>query len=481
MDGFDFATILPVLIITVWACVLLLVDLLIPKRREAITAQLAVVGMLAALVVSLLQFGEQAITADGMIIKDGYSSFLQIIFLFSGIIGTVQAHDYLKRRDIMRGEYYVLILFAISGMMFMAQAADLMMVFISLELLSLPLYVLSGFASPEQKSEESALKYFLLGAFASGFMAFGIAMVYGGTQSTAFAGIMAAIQSGTATLSYVLIGAGMILTGLGFKIAAVPFHMWTPDVYEGAPTSVTAFMSVGAKVAGFAALLRIFLTAFPELGASWQPVAMWIAALTMAWGNVAAIGQSNIKRMLAYSSIAHAGYVLMALPAAMAVGATQDAISGALFYLLAYAITNFGAWGVVIALEKADGKGLELDDFAGLYGKRPWLAIAMLIFMLSLTGIPPMAGFMGKFYIFRTALNADLVWLALIGVTTSLISAFYYLRVVIKMFMVPGEPETRSNGWLNATIWLTAIATLLLGLFPGPALELVNIAGMLIP
>ena len=242
-----------------------------------------------------------------------------------------------------------------------------------------------------------------------------------------------------------LIGAGMILVGLGFKVAVVPFHMWTPDVYHGAPSSVTAFMSIGAKAGGFAALLRVFLAAFPELSSAWAPLAMWIAALTMAWGNIAAIAQKNIKRMLAYSSIAHAGYIMMALPAASDPGVAPEALRAALFYLLGYAITNLGAWSVVMAMEKAEGTGLAIEDYAGLSNRRPGFALAMALFMLSLTGMPPTVGFIGKFYIFRAAIDADLIWLALVGVITSLISAYYYLRVIVVMYMRAGEPETRSE------------------------------------
>jgi NADH-quinone oxidoreductase subunit N len=271
----------------------------------------------------------------------------------------------------------------------------------------------------------------------------------------------------------------MILVGLGFKVAAVPFHMWTPDVYQGAPSAVVAFMSVGAKAGGFAALLRVFVVAFPDLAASWGPVAMWIAALTMTWGNVAAIAQSNIKRMLAYSSIAHAGYILMALPAAAQSAVAPDAISAAIFYLMAYIFSNVGAWAVVLTLERTENKGLALEDYAGLSRSRPIVALAMTIFMLSLTGLPPTVGFVGKFFIFRAALDAGLVWLAIVGVVTSLISAYYYLRVVVMMYMRPGEPETRSEGWLNSTVGISAILTILLGILPGPILALAERSGFL--
>jgi NADH-quinone oxidoreductase subunit N len=475
MDLHDINAILPFLIVVGWATILLLIDLFIPSDRKAITAVLAAAGLVAALVFVALQFGTSREVFGGMIVVDGFSSFLQILFAGTGIIAIMQAYDYLKRRGIERGEYYTLLLFTLSGMMLMAMAGDLIVVFLALELLSIPLYVLAGFARPNADSEESALKYFLLGAFASGFVVYGIALVFGATGTTSLAGIFEA--AGSTPHPFLLVGGALVLVGFGFKVAAVPFHMWTPDVYQGAPSAVAAFMSVGAKAGGFAALLRVFIAAFPSFAGIWAPLAMWVAALTMAWGNVAAIAQTNIKRMLAYSSIAHAGYVLIALPAAASTGIAPEAIRAALFYLLGYAFTNLGAWGVVLAMEKADGDGLAIEDYAGLGKRKPALALAMALFMLSLTGMPPTIGFIGKFYIFRAAIDADLIWLAIIGVLTSLISAYYYLRVIVVMYMREGEPETRSESWLNASVWLTALGTLLFGLIPGPVLQLASRVG----
>jgi NADH-quinone oxidoreductase subunit N len=472
IKGTDLYPLLPFIIVTGWACVLLLVDLFIPKDRKGITAILASLGLIAAMVATILRYGETSVSFSGMIVEDGFSIFLQIIFLAVGLAGITLAYDYIKRREIQRGEYYTLLLFTVGGMMLMALAGDLVVVFLAIELLSIPLYVLSGFARPEEESEEAAMKYFLLGAFASSFIVYGIALVFGATQTTQLGEIVIAVQSASANTALLVVGAGLILVGLGFKVAAVPFHMWTPDVYQGAPSSVTAFMSVGAKAGGFAALLRVFIAAFPDLAESWSVLVMMIAALTMTWGNVAAIAQPNIKRMLAYSSIAHAGYILMILPAAADSQIAPDAISAALFYILAYAISNLGAWGVVLAMEKKGGGGLNLEDYAGLGTKNPGLALAMAIFMFSLTGVPPTAGFMGKFYIFRAVIDADLIWLAIIGVITSLISAYYYLRIIIIMYMRPGEPETRSETWLDTTVMVTGLLTVLLGILPGPLLAL---------
>jgi NADH-quinone oxidoreductase subunit N len=379
----------------------------------------------------------------------------------------------LKRNQIERGEYYVLLMFSISGMMLMGMSADLIMVFLSLELLSIPLYVLAGIAAPRLDSEEAALKYFLLGAFSSGFVVYGAALIYAATGATAIEGILAALSAGAVEMGLLSVGAALFMVGLGFKVAVVPFHMWTPDVYHGAPTSVTAFMSVGAKAAGFAALLRVFVLAFPSLSGEMMPVMWVLAALTMILGNLVAIAQSNIKRMLAYSSIAHAGYILMALAPYGDTSVAADSVASALFYLVAYALTSFAAWAVVIALEWRAGpdegsKGLSMSDYAGLGRKRPALAAVMAVAMLSFTGFPPTLGFVGKFYLFRTVLEGGFVGLALIGVLTSLVSAYYYLRVVVIMYMQEGEPQVHSENWLYTVAYGAGIATVLLILFSEP-------------
>jgi NADH-quinone oxidoreductase subunit N len=326
--------------------------------------------------------------------------------------------------------------------------------------------VLAAFNNRQTGSEEAGLKYFLLGAFSTGFVVYGIALVFGATGSTSLYGIMAAAAAGTSSL-LLSFGAALLLVGFGFKVAAVPFHMWTPDVYQGAPTSVTAFMASGAKVAGFAALMRVFSIAFPSLSADLTPVLAGLAAITMIVGNLVAISQSNIKRMLAYSSIAHAGYILMAFVPYGNLDVMPVSVAAGLFYLVSYAVTNFGAWGVVIALEKAENKGLEISDYAGLGRKYPLLAAAMTIFMLSLIGLPPTIGLVGKFYLFRAVmLDGHFLWLALVGVITSLISAYYYLRVVVTMYMQDGEPQAENEFWLNFTWGLAALVTVVLSFVP---------------
>ncbi|MBI3163016.1 MAG: NADH-quinone oxidoreductase subunit N [Chloroflexi bacterium] len=465
MTQTDFSTLLPLTILTTWACVLLLVDLFIPKDSKGVTAFLSALGLSVALGFSITQIGFTGTGFNGMVILDGFSIFANLLILTGGLLGIALAYGYIKRMGIERGEYYTLLLFSVAGMMLMAQAADLIVVFLALEMLSIPLYVLAAFARPNLQSEEAGVKYFLLGAFATGFIVYGTALVFGATGSTSFDVILAFASNETPSL-LLTIGAALLLVGFGFKVAAVPFHMWTPDVYQGAPTSVTAFMSSGAKIAGFAALLRVFATAFPSLSVDMTDILWALAALTMIVGNVTAISQTNIKRMLAYSSIAHAGYMLMAFVPYGNKDVMPISIVAGLFYLVAYVVTNFGSWGVVIALEKAEGRGLEIADFAGLAKKYPALAAAMTVFMLSFIGFPPTLGMIGKFYLFRAAIAGGYSGLAIIGVVTSLVSAYYYLRVVVNMYMREGDPVVEREFWLNFTTAVTAIATVALSFVP---------------
>ena len=466
MTQADFTTVFPLILLVVWSSVLLLVDLFIPKDRKSITALLAALGLAITLGFTLTQMGQELTGFQGMVVLDGFSIFVNALLLVSGLLGIGLSFGYIKRMNLERGEYYTLMLFSISGMMLMAQAADLIVVFLALELLSIPLYVLAAFDRPRVESEEAGLKYFLLGAFATGFVVYGTALVFGATGTTSLSGIVTSIGSNATPSLLLTIGAALILVGLGFKIAAVPFHMWTPDVYQGSPTAVTAFMSSGAKIAGFAALLRVFATAFPSIAVDMTGVLWAISALTMILGNLIAISQSNIKRMLAYSSIAHAGYILMAFVPYGNPEVSSVSIAAGLFYLVAYAVTNFGTWGVVIALEKAEGKGLEIKDYAGLGRKYPALAAAMTVFMLSLIGLPPTIGLIGKFYLFRAVIAGGFTGLAIIGVLTSLVSAYYYLRVVVTMYMQEGDPERSRESFLDLTTAFTAIVTVLVSFVP---------------
>ncbi len=469
MPPLNFSVILPLLILTVWACVLLLVDLFIKKK--GVTALLAALGLALTLGFTLSQIGTSDTGFNNLVVLDGFSTFVDALLLVTGLFGIALAYGYLKRMGIERGEYYTLMLFSIIGMLLMAQASDLIIVFLALEMLSIPLYVLAAFARPKADSEEAGLKYFLLGAFSTGFIVYGIALVFGATGTTSLSAIVNSTSSGTTNLLLLTIGSALILVGLSFKIAAVPFHMWTPDVYQGAPSAVTAFMAAGAKIAGFTALLRVFSLAFPALATNLTPILAVISALTMIVGNLIAIAQTNIKRLLAYSSIAHAGYILMAFVPYGQPKVVSTSVAAGLFYLVSYALTNFGAWAVVIALEKTEGKGLEINDYAGLGRRYPALAAAMTVFMLSLTGIPPTLGFVGKFYLFRAVINGQFYLLAVIGVLTTLISAYYYLRVVVMMYMREGEPETTSEPWLNLTWAVSALLTVIVSLVPAPLFD----------
>lgn len=469
----DLSAILPILILVGWALVLILLDFAIPKGRKGVLAGFAALGLLASMVAAAWQFGQKTTAFNGMVVVDGFSLAVDMLFLFSGLVGIALAYNWLKRTGLERAEYYTLLLFSISGMMLMAHAYDLIIVFMALELLSIPLYILAGFYRDRAESEEAALKYFLLGAFAGGFVLYGTAMVFGATARTDLAGIMQVVEAGKANPVLLLVGAVLFLVGLGFKVAAFPFHQWVPDVYQGAPSPVTAFMSVAVKAAGFAALLRVFTTAFPSLSADVTPLVWAVSALTMIAGNVLAIAQTNIKRLLAYSSISNAGYLLMAFVTIGTPPVQADSVASMLFFLAAYGFTSLGAWAVVVALEQGEGQGLDLSDMAGLARKYPWLALAMLVFMLSFTGVPVTLGFWGKFYLFRTAVLGGQTALALIGLFTSLVSAYYYLRVVVVMYMRPGEPHLQADRWVRFTAIAAALVVVGLAFVPNTLLNAV--------
>ena len=467
----DLIAVLPPLFLIVGGIVILMADLFVPPGRKAITGWASFAPFALALLAVFALWGQTGTGFNGMASLDGYALFLDAIFAGAGIVTLAFALRYNESRGIQRGEFYPLLLFAASGMMLMGHATNLLIVFIVLELLSIPLYILCGIARRAVESQESALKYFLLGAFASGFVAYGIALVYGAAGTfdlNAIARIVAAGQYTDAIVLYA--GAGLILAGLGFKVAAVPFHMWAPDVYEGAPTSVTGFMAVATKAAGFAAVARVFLFGMGDLIALWQPVVAVLSALTMIVGNVAALAQTNLKRMLAYSSIAHAGYALVGIAAGGQTGA-----SSVLFYLAAYAATTLAAFTVMTVMSGPEGEDQSINSYTGLIQRRPLLAVTMAVAMLSLTGIPPLAGFAGKYFLFESAIRAGLVWLAVIGALTSVISAGYYLRVVVVMFM--REPGAQTPA-LSATgpartiaIVGTSLLTIIIGILPAPLLD----------
>lgn len=454
-----------VIIVIGWGLLLMVLDLFLSQEKKKWLGWLSLIGLVLALGQSIILWGksyETFIPVGGspMIILDNYATFLNILYLLTGILTVLLALNYLDKTRLSQAEFYLLILFAISGMMLMGMSNDLIMVFLALELLSIPLYILSGYDRKRNDSEESALKYFLLGAFSSGFFLFGIVLMYGATGSTALPVVAQNIGNGGALSMGAM---ALLLVGFGFKVAAVPFHMWTPDVYQGAPTAVTAFMSVGAKIGGFAAMIRLFMGVLPELGDTWVPVVVVLAALTMIVGNVVALAQQNIKRMLAYSSIAHAGYIMMAVAAN-----SDGGVSAALFYMMAYLFTNLGAFAIVIALERRGNQGLNLDDYKGLAKRHPGLALILAYFMLSLTGVPPTGGFSGKFFVFRSVLeaNPDLLWLTVVGVVTSVVSGYFYLRVVYYAFMYDGEGQAEMHPTLNVVVALSLVPTVILGFLP---------------
>ncbi len=468
----DLMVILPFLFVAGTALLIMVLDLFLSDEHvQQIAPWLTIAGLTAAFISSVTQWntnGESFTPPGGypMVVMDNFAVALNVILTVAGILTILLSLDYLKRTGHNRSEFYILMMLSLSGMMLMGMANDLILIFLALELLSIPLYILAGFAWPRPESEEAAMKYFLLGAFSSAVFVFGIALIYGATGTTSLPGIFAVADP---NMGLLLAGAAMLLVGFGFKIASVPFHMWTPDVYEGSPTVVTAFMSVGSKVAGFAALLRILLIAMPQLGDTWTVAISVMAALTLIIGNLVAVLQPNIKRMLGYSSIAHAGYILIAVAAS---ANNPDGVSAALFYMFAYLFTNLGAFAIAVAVERKEGEGVMLEDYQGLAKRHPWMALAMTVFMLSLTGIPPTAGFAAKFYVFGAAIEAGLIWLTIIGVLTSVVSAYYYLRVVFYMYMYEGEGEMVLAPGLVTAVVVAVVATLLVGLLPGTWFDL---------
>ncbi len=431
---------------------------------------LGVVGLVGAAIAALLLWNRGAMSF-GIVAADNFGLFVTLTLVVVGILSIAISGPTIDRERLPSGEYYALMLFAIAGMILMATATDLLLIFLALEVLSLAVYVLTGIRRQSPIAAEAAMKYFLLGAFASAFFLYGIAFTYGLTGSTRLdrVGSLMAAQAMSPTPMQ-LLAVGLLAVGFAFKVAAVPFHMWTPDAYEGAPPAVTGFMSTGVKAAAFAAFARVFLSAFEPLRGQWSVVLWAIAAATMVVGTVVGVAQSNVKRMLAYSSIGHGGYILVALVAANDLG--KGAI---LFYLLTYAITNLGAFGVLAVLDTGERANDRVADFAGLWNERPVLAVLMTIFLLSLGGFPPLAGFIAKWYVFAAAVKAGYNGLAIIGVLTSVVSVFFYLRIVVMMYMTPREdpeavPPIPTAAF--AALVVSAILLFYLGILPTRILDL---------
>ena len=465
----DLTPMMPELLMTALALIVLLLDLVI-KKKEIV----ALISMAGVALVTLSLFGPKGETFGSMFISDGYSAFFKLIFVVNVILSVLISIKYIAVERVNHGEYYALILFSTIGMMIMASAGDLIVLYLGLELMALSTYVLAGFIRHDVKSNEAALKYFLLGAFSSAFLLYGISIIYGLTGTTDLRGIAFFINERGLNDNFSLLLSVIFLTvAFGFKIAAAPFHMWAPDVYEGAPTSITAFMSVGPKAAGFAVLGRVFMVAFVSVKVEWAAILVPISILTMAVGNIVALSQTNIKRMLAYSSIAHAGYALLGI-----ITANNEGLASVMNYLMIYAFMNIGAFAVIIMLRSEGFKGESIYDYQGLSKTHPLAAVLMLIFMFSLTGIPPTAGFIGKLYIFMSAINAGYTWLVIIAVIFSAISAYFYLRVVMYMYMrEPKETVTLTTSFSNGVaLGITTFAVLFIGVLPSFLLNLAKAA-----
>ncbi len=469
----DLIPIIPEIILTVVALAVMMADLFAPKEHRTDTLAVATLGgFLLALYAEFQLYGTNASGFYGTVVADGYSILFESIYLFVGILTVLLSRQYLADHNMNYGEYYVLLISSVIGMMFMTSSLDLLVIFIGLEIMSISSYILVGMRRGVPRSGEAALKYLLLGAFSTGFLLYGFSLLYGATGSTLIPEIIYSLgQEGAATNPLAIVGGSMIIIAVGFKVAVVPFHMWTPDVYSGAPTPVTGFMSAAAKAAGFAMLVRILLTGMPMGSENWSNLLWLIAVLTMTIGNLMALQQSDVKRMLAYSSIAHAGYVMVAVT----VG-TDSALSGILFYSCAYAIMGTGAFGILTITRH--GKAPEtFDDLAGYAKQRPFLAFLMALFMLSLIGLPLTGGFTGKLQIFGSALEEGWVWLTVIGLLNSGLSVYYYLRVIVYMYMRDGHaPATEDlrqpSGFAIAGLIGSAVAVLYLGIFPETFMEL---------
>jgi NADH-quinone oxidoreductase subunit N len=459
----------PELILVGAASLLILLDLLC--RKKEVVAFAGIAGCLAALVTgfTLLGSAAPAVVLNGMFVFDGYGSFFKLLFYLTCIMTICMSLRYLRVERVGFGEYYALLLLSTAGMMFMASAGDLIVLFLGLELMTLSSYVLIGIRRDSLRSNEAAIKYFLLGGFSTAFLLYGVALIYGRTGTTQINEVASilALEAEPGDLT-VLLPVVFLVVGFGYKIAAAPFHMWAPDVYEGAPTPITAFLSVGPKVAAFAAVGRVFTVGFDTVPELWTRLIMVLAVLSISVGSILALAQTNVKRMLAYSSIAHAGFALLGLIAGGPGGLTSMMV-----YLAIYGLMNLGAFAVVIALRREGVQGETLSDFEGLAKAHPVTSVLMLIFMFSLVGIPPTAGFVGKFAVFAAVIRAGYTPLAVIGVVFSVVSAFFYLRVVILMYMrEPESEEPLSTSLpLNLVLAATVAAIIVLGVYPSPLLD----------
>ena len=473
----DLTPIIPEIIVLLTAFTVLLVDLFAAKNNRSLTlAVTTIIGLLLAMFAETQLHGKDITGFYGTVVADDFSILFEFIYMSVAIVTVFVSRHYIAENEMNFGEYYVLLLTAVSGMMFMTSGLDLLVIFIGLEVMSISSYILVGMKRKVAEANEAALKYLLLGAFSTGFLLYGISLLYGATGSTLLPTIITEIQKNGSGNPLVIVGMALVVVAMSFKIAIVPFHMWTPDVYTGAPTPVTGFLSGAAKAAGFAVFIRVLMTGIPLDSANWGNLLWLLAVLTMTVGNVMALQQNEVKRMLAYSSIAHAGYVLVAI----VVGSTS-AISGVIFYSCAYALMGTGAFGI-LTIRDAGRVPRTFDDLAG-YGKRnPTLALLMSLFIFSLVGLPLTGGFIGKFQIFSAALQEGWIWLTVIGILNSALSVYYYLRVIMFMYMREGAlPEGamvsgNTSGFAMTGLLGTAVAVLYLGIFPDRILELASLS-----
>ena len=458
----------PILLLSAFTLIAILINAFFKNSQKPVF-YVCVIGIFASIAAAVYTFPLNETAFSDMLLVGGYASFYSILFLVITLFSLVLAMPYLEKEQYHYGEYYVMTTLSTIGMMMMGSAGDLITIFLGIEIMSVSFYVLAGYFRSKISSNEAALKYFLLGAFATGFLLYGIALIYGTTGTTNLLRIAGQYPQALADPLHV-VGWGLLLIGFAFKVAAVPFHMWVPDVYEGAPTSVTALMSTGGKAAAFSAFVLAFSIPMSTHDEELTAIIAILAAASMIVGNWFGLAQTNLKRMLAYSSIAHAGYMLIGIASGSQIG--QQGIS---FYLVSYALTNLGAFGVIAMLEKENGDNLSYEDYAGLGKRKPTLAALLSIFLFSLTGVPPFAGFVGKYYLFASAVQSQLTWLAILGVVTSLFSAYYYLRVVVYMYFREGGGEVSVLPKLSfASVALSAVGVVILGILPSLILDILK-------
>lgn len=479
----DLFLILPELLVITAACLVLVLDPVLSSSRKDGLAWLSLGTLAISMGLIASQMNHAASAFGGIVIIDAYACFWRLLLCFVAGLTVLLSHTYLREERLYFGEYYGFVLLSLSGMMVMVSAADLLTIYLGTELMSLSLYVMAGLKRSAPRSLEASAKYFVLGAFSSGILLYGISLLYGATGSTRLPAIAAAIAGRSLDDPLLLAATVLLAVGFGFKLAVVPFHMWTPDVYQGAPTSVTAFMAVASKAASFGAFLRVFVEGLGSLKANWSAIFLLLCIATLVLGNIVALVQTNIKRMLAYSSIAHAGYALIGVVAAGVAGSQTgetNGITAVMLYLALYAFMTFGAFTIVAMLRKGGLDGDEIEDFTGLAARHPLAALLMLVFMVSLAGIPPTAGFIGKFYVFMAAVEAGLTWLAVLALVFAAISAYYYLRIVMVMYMREPDPLTAASPRLIMSPALSIVlacavaGVVFFGLYPSP---LVSLAG----